>query len=194
MSGRVIVLTGPSGVGKDTVLRELFRLDPTLRYVVSYTTRAPRDGEVDGVAYWFIDEPAFRAMIERGEFVEWSDVYGELKGRTWKSLHDAMASGDDVVLKIDVQGVDKIRGHLGDGALYIFLLPPDESELHRRLVDRATDDPASIEVRLQAAREELARGDTYDHRVVNDDVTRAAGEILDIIRAQRRARAEVGRG
>ena len=183
MSGRVVVITGPSGVGKDTVLRELFRLDPSLRYVVSCTTRAPREGEVNGVAYWFIDEATFRAMIERGEFVEWSDVYGQLKGRTWKSLREAIDSGDDVVLKIDVQGADKIREHLGDGALYIFLLPPDDSELERRLVDRATDDPADLELRLQTAKEEMARGETYDHQVVNDDVTRAAREVLDIIRA-----------
>ena len=187
-AGTLIVLTGPSGVGKDTVLRELFSLDPSLQYCVSYTTRPPRPGEVNGVSYWFVDEPTFRAMIERDEFFEWSTVYGELKGRTYESVNRAIASGRDTVIKIDVQGAEKIRGRLGQAATYIFLLPPSLEALERRLVERATEDPASLQARREQAVAELALRDTYDHRVVNDDPHRAAREIQGIINAVRASR------
>ncbi|MGA7988251.1 MAG: guanylate kinase [Candidatus Dormiibacterota bacterium] len=186
--GILIVLTGPSGVGKDTVLRELFALDPTLAYCVSYTTRPPRPGEIDGVSYWFVDEPTFRAMIDRDEFFEWSIVYGELKGRTFESVHRAVESGQDTVIKIDVQGAEKIRGRLGETTTYVFLLPPSIEALEQRLADRATEDPASLRTRRELAVSELALKDTYDHQVVNDDAARAAREILVIIEAGRAAR------
>ncbi len=183
--GRLIVLTGPSGVGKDTVLRELFALDPSLAYCVSYTTRPPRPGEVEGVSDDFVDEPTFRAMIDRGEFFEWSTVYGELKGRTYASVNKALASGVDTVVKIDVQGAEKIRRQIGDGGTYIYLLPPSVEALEQRLIERATEDPASLRARQERAMAELALKDTYDHQVVNDDPRRAAQEIEAIIQAAR---------
>jgi len=183
--GRLIVLTGPSGVGKDTVIRELIGLDPAIGYCVSYTTRAPRPGEIDGVSYWFVDEPTFRAMIDRGEFFEWSTVYGDLKGRTFRSVEDAIASGRDTVVKIDVQGADKIRERIGGEATYIFLLAPSEEALEQRLVDRGTEDTSSLRARRERSSAELALRDTYDHQVVNDDARRAAQEILAIIEADR---------
>jgi guanylate kinase len=186
--GMLIVLTGPSGVGKDTVLRELFALDPSLEYCVSYTTRPPRPGEVNGVSYWFVDEPTFRAMVDRDEFFEWSTVYGELKGRTFESVNKAIASGKDTVIKIDVQGAEKIRGRLGEAAMFLFLLPPSVEALEQRLIDRATEDPESLRARRERAIAELALKDTYDHQVVNDDPHRAAQEILAIIDAARAAR------
>ncbi len=186
--GILIVLTGPSGVGKDTVLRELFALDPTLAYCVSYTTRPPRPGEIDGVSYWFVDEATFRAMIDRDEFFEWSTVYGELKGRTFDSVDRAMASGKDTVIKIDVQGAEKIRGRLGGDTIYVFLLPPSPEALEQRLVDRATEDRASFQARRDQAISEMLLKDTYDHQVVNDDASRAAQEILAIINVDRAAR------
>ena len=185
--GRLIVLTGPSGVGKDTVLRELFDIDPALEYCVSYTTRPPRPGEVDGVSYFFVDEPAFRAMIDRDEFFEWSTVYGELKGRTYETVNKARASGKDTVIKIDVQGAEKVRSRIGDRAIYIYLLPPSVEALQQRLVERATEDPASLQARHERALAELALKDTYDHQVVNDDARRAAREIEAIIQAARSA-------
>jgi guanylate kinase len=183
--GRIIVLTGPSGVGKDTVLRELFKLDPGLAYCVSYTTRPPRPGEVEGVSYFFVDEPAFRAMVDRGEFFEWSTVYGELKGRTYDAVNRAIASGQDTVIKIDVQGAEKIRHRVGDDAIFVYLLPPSVEALEHRLVDRATEDPSSLRARQELAIAELALKDTYDHQVVNDDAQRAAREIEAIIQAER---------
>jgi guanylate kinase len=185
--GRLIVLTGPSGVGKDTVLRELFDIDPALEYCVSYTTRPPRPGEVEGVSYFFVDEPAFRAMIDRDEFFEWSTVYGELKGRTYETVNKALAGGKDTVIKIDVQGAEKVRSRIGDRGIYIYLLPPSLEALEQRLVERATEDPASLQARHERALAELALKDTYDHQVVNDDARRAAREIEAIIQAARSA-------
>jgi guanylate kinase len=183
--GRLIVLTGPSGVGKDTVLRELFALDPSLAYCVSYTTRPPRPGEVEGVSYYFVDEPTFRAMIDRGEFFEWSTVYGELKGRTYESVNKAIASGKHTVIKIDVQGAEKVRRRIGAAGTYIYLLPPSVEALEQRLIERATEDPASLRARQERSVAELALKDTYDHQVVNDDPKRAAQEIEAIIQAAR---------
>jgi guanylate kinase len=183
--GSLIVLTGPSGVGKDTVLSELFAIDPALEYCVSYTTRPPRPGEVDGVSYFFVDEPTFRAMIDRGEFFEWSTVYGELKGRTYETVNKAIATGKGTVIKIDVQGAEKVRSRVGDRGIYVYLLPPSLEDLEQRLVERATEDPASLQARHERALAELALKDTYDHQVVNDDAKRAAREIEAIIQAAR---------
>jgi guanylate kinase len=187
--GRLIVLSGPSGVGKDTVLHELRRLDPSLRYSISYTTREPRPGERDGVDYSFVDEPTFRSMADRGEFLEWAEVHGHLYGTSEARVRESLDRGEDIVLKIDVQGAAWIRPRVA-GAIFIFLLPPSEDELRRRLVARDTEDEAAVELRVRNAVAELADGAAYDHRVVNDNVGRAAAEILDIVR---RRRAEIPR-
>jgi guanylate kinase len=173
-------------VGKDTVLRELFRLDPSLRYSVSYTTRPPRPGERDGVSYSFVDPETFAAMAERGDFLEDANVYGHRYGTSLQRVRDQVARGDTIVLKIDVQGAARVRERLGDSPLFIFLLPPTETELRRRLEERNTEDPGSLDVRQATAVEELAEQSTYDHRVVNDNVERAAREILRLIRADAR--------
>ena len=185
--GRLIVLSGPSGVGKDTVLHELRRLDPSLRYSVSYTTRAPRPGETHDVDYSFVDEPTFRRMAERGEFLEWAEVHGNLYGTSEARVRESLDRGEDIVLKIDVQGASWIRPRVG-GAIFVFLLPPSEDELRRRLVARDTEDPEAVDLRVRNAVAELADGAGYDHRVVNDDVGRAAAEILDIVRRRRAER------
>ncbi len=183
-AGRLIVLSGPSGVGKDTVLHTMFDLDPQLRYSVSYTTRPARPGEVDGVSYSFVDEPTFRAMAERGEFLEWAVVHGNLYGTSLARVREALDRGEDVVLKIDVQGAAQLRGRVPE-AVFIFLLPPSIDALRERLRARESEDPESLAVREADAQRELAAAEQYDHRVVNDQVERAAREILDIVAASR---------
>ena len=184
--GRLIVLTGPSGVGKDTVLRELFALDPSLAYCVSYTTRPPRPGEIEGVSYYFVDEPTFRAMIDRGEFFEWSTVYGELKGRTYETVNKAhRIRASTPSSRSTSRAPRRSAGRSETGGIYIYLLPPSVEALEQRLIERATEDPASLRARQELAVAELALKDTYDHQVVNDDAKRAAQEIEAIIQAAR---------
>ncbi len=168
-AGRLVVISGPSGVGKDTVLHSLFELEPRLRYSVSYTTRAPRPGEVDGTSYSFVDEPTFMAMVERGELLEWARVHGNLYGTSLARVRGCLDRGEDVVLKIDVQGAGQLRGKVGGEAVFM--------------------DEASLAVREADAERELAEAERYDHRVVNDQVERAAREILDIVAASRGANA-----
>lgn len=181
--GRLVVLSGPSGVGKDTVLRELFRLDPTLHYSVSYTTRPPRPGESDGVSYSFVDPATFEEMARRGAFLEHAMVYGHRYGTSLQRVRDEVARGSVIVLKIDVQGAARVRERIDGDALFIFLLPPSDAELQRRLQERHTEDSRSLEVREATAVHELAEQTKYDHQVVNDDVDRAAREILTLIRS-----------
>ena len=187
--GRLVVISGPSGVGKDTVLRALFELESRLRYSVSYTTRAPRPGEVDGVSYSFVDEPTFMRMVERGEFLEWARVHGNLYGTSLQRVRDCLDRGEDVVLKIDVQGAAQLRGLVPE-AVFIFLLPPSEEELQERLRSRDTEDDHALATRAADAVRELAEAERYDHRVVNDEVERAAREILAIVAASRHGNVE----
>lgn len=184
-SGRLIVLSGPSGVGKDTVLVELFRRDPRLRYSVSYTTRPPRPGELDGVSYSFVDRPTFEAMAAAGEFLEWAEVHGYLYGTSLRRVVDHLARGEDVVLKIDVQGAGRVRRRVEGNAIFLFLEPPSLGELQRRLTLRRTEDAATRDLRMDNALAELAEAEHYDHRIVNDDLDRAVAEILAIIEVGR---------
>jgi len=190
----LVVLSGPSGVGKDTVLRRAMELDPSLRYSVSYTTRPPREGEVDGVSYSFVDEPAFRAMAEHGEFLEWAVVHGNLYGTSLSRVAGAVDRGEAIALKIDVQGAAQVRSRptdagvrrrLGDAGLFVFMLPPSPDELERRLLSRDSDDDEAVRRRLTRATDEVAEAGNYDHRIVNDDLERAARELLDLIALRR---------
>jgi guanylate kinase len=182
VSGKLIVLSGPSGVGKDTVLHELFSREPRLRYSISYTTRPPRPGEVDGVSYTFVDEETFRRLEQAGEFLETAVVHGNRYGTSRRRVEAMVARGEHVILKIDVQGAAAVRERLSD-ALFIFLLPPSIDVLRQRLRDRGTDDAAALARRDGDAVREMAEAARYDHHVVNDSVERAAGQILDIVEA-----------
>ena len=183
-SGLLVVLSGPSGVGKDTVLRRVFDLDPSLSYSVSYTTRAPRPGEVDGRDYSFISDADFDRMVDAGELLEWAQVHNHRSGTGRARVEEALAEGRDIALNIDVQGGVSIR-RLVAGALLVFLMPPSVDELARRLAARGTEDAAELARRAADARIEMGYADQYDAVVVNDSVERAGAKVLDLINAAR---------
>jgi len=176
----LLVIAGPSGVGKGTVVKKLLERDPSLWLSVSATTRPPRPGEADGVDYLFIDKPAFEALRDADGFLEWFEVYGDLKGTPRGPVEQHLAAGEDVLLEIDVQGALKVKG-LEESAVLIFLMPPSADELRHRLVTRGTESPESLDRRLAAAAAEEAQAPEFDHVVVNDDLERVVGEVAGIL-------------
>jgi guanylate kinase len=175
------VISGPSGVGKGTVVRRLLELRPDLVLSVSCTTRAPRPGEEEGRDYRFVSEDEFRRLIEEGAFLEWAEIYGDHRSGTLLApVAEALAQENDVILEIDVQGAAKVRKRIPDSVL-IFLAPPSNEELTRRLQRRRTETDQQLSRRLAAAQGELRQAGWFDHVVVNDDVDRAAGEVAAII-------------
>ena len=186
--GLLVVISGPSGVGKDTVLRRLFQLDPALKYSVSYTTRPPRPGEVDGSSYTFVNEDEFKRLIEAREFLEWAKVYDHYYGTSRRRVEEALARGEDIILKIDVQGASFVRKRRPDG-LFIFITPPSTEELLSRLTKRQTESAQALAVRQREALVELGVAREYEHVVCNRDVDDTAREILDLIAAERTRRS-----
>jgi len=177
--GRLVIVSAPSGAGKGTVLREVFRLRPELRYSISATTRAPRAGETDGVQYHFVTAEKFAEMRENDEFLECETYVGNSYGTPIKPILANIDNGIDTILEIEVKGARKVRERMD--VLSIFLLPPSEEELRRRLTGRGTSDAAEIERRLTVAHEEMAAADEYTFNVVNDVASRAARELLAIL-------------
>jgi guanylate kinase len=176
----LLVLAGPSGVGKGTIVSRLRELAPDLWESVSYTTRAPRPDEVDGVDYRFVTRAEFEALRDGGGFLEWFEVFGDLKGTPRGPVEQHLAAGDDVLLEIDVQGALKVREQFPDAVL-VFVRPPSPDELRRRLVERGTESPESLDRRLAAAAAEEARAPDFDHVVVNDDLERVVAEVAGIL-------------
>jgi guanylate kinase len=187
--GLVVVISGPGGVGKDTLIEKLLERDPRLRYSVSYTTRPRRDYEVDGEHYSFVDEAAFRRLVEEGELLEHATINGYLYGTSGPRLDAARADGHDVIVKIDVHGAEQMRRKRPD-AVYIFISPPSMEELLRRRIERGVETETEIGARQRLAEVEMAFADRYDHVVVNDDAERAVAEIEGILQAKRRRRGE----
>jgi len=182
MSGRLVVLSGPSGVGKDTVIDAWRDVDPRVERVVACTSREPRDGEVDGVSYHFLTRKEFLARAAKGEFLEYKEVHGNLYGTPRREVEAMLMDGKVAILKIDVQGAEEVR-KLRPEVVTIFLLPPSFEELERRIRGRALDSEETIQKRLAGARAELAEADEYDHRVVNDRVPLAVKRIMEIVGA-----------
>lgn len=180
MSGHLVILSGPSGVGKDTVLDAWKAKDPRVVRVVAYTTRAPREGEVDGVDYHFVDEATFAARAERGAFLEWMRVHDFGYATPLDEMEQLLALGKIAVLKIDVQGALRVMG-LRPDVLSIFILPPSWDALEARIRGRGTETEERIVRRLENARAELEVAPRYQHRVVNDEVERAVAEIQGIV-------------
>ena len=182
----LVVLSGPSGVGKDAVLAELRKLERPWHFAVTATTRPMRPGERDRVDYIFLDNDTFDRMRERDEFLECAEVYGRWYGVPRSQARDALRSGRDVILKIDVQGAATIR-RMAPEALLIFLIPPTVADLRKRLQGRMTESASDLERRLKTAEDELARIHEYDYRVVNENegLQQAAADIDAIITAEK---------
>lgn len=179
-SARLFVVSGPSGVGKGTLVARVRDRLPGLGLTVSATTRAPREGEKNGVSYYFMDDSEFARRVENGEFLEWANVHGHRYGTLRAEAERLMAEGSSVVLEIDVQGGLNVRKVYPDVVL-VFIEPPSIEELERRLRGRGTEDESSIELRLANANHEMELASLYDVRIVNDDLERATDELVSTI-------------
>lgn len=180
MKGRLVILSGPSGVGKDTVIDRWNQLDPRVHRVVAFTTREPRPLDRNGFEYHFVTATTFHMMARAGDFLEWKEVHGSFYATPLREMEKLIEAGCIAVLKIDVQGAIEAMAKRPD-ATSIMLLPPTWDELERRIRERGTDSPAMIEKRLQNAREEMAQADLYQHRVVNDDLEQCVAKIMEIV-------------
>jgi len=182
--GLLVVLSGPSGVGKGTVRKALFELEGhDLVYSISMTTRLPREGEVDGVDYYFVSKEEFEQRIKEDKFLEYAEFVGNYYGTPKDKVEEQMEQGKEVVLEIEIQGALQVREKAKD-AVFVFIAPPTKEALYRRLLRRGTEDPETIQRRMEKAEREFPLAHKYDYIVVNDEVTNAADRILAIIRAE----------
>ncbi|EGO2803173.1 guanylate kinase [Enterococcus faecalis] len=182
--GLLIVLSGPSGVGKGTVRKAIFDSEENdFQYSISMTTRKQREGEVDGVDYYFRSREEFEAMIEAGEMLEYAEYVGNYYGTPLTYVKQTLDEGKDVFLEIEVQGAKQVKDKVPDG-VFIFLTPPDLAELKSRIIGRGTDEMSVIEERMAVAREEIEMMALYDYAVVNDEVPLAVQRIKDIIASE----------
>lgn len=182
--GLLIVISGPSGVGKDTLIKRLLELNRNLRYSVSCTTRPPRPGEVDGADYTFVTRERFQQLIDEGAFLEYAEYDGNLYGTLIERVERARGAGHDIVLKIEVKGAEQVRLKAPDG-IFIFVAPPSTQELERRHELRNSESMDDRNSRLKIAQDEMKYAARYDHVVVNDELERAVAEVLAIIREAR---------
>ena len=182
--GLLFVVSAPSGAGKTTLVERLVEETPNLEMSRSYTSRAARQGETDGVDYNFVSRERFEAMSAAGEFLEWAEVFGNLYGTCAADTDRMLAGGDDVVLVIDVQGARKVRA-AGVPTRTVFVMPPSFAILEQRLRGRSKDSEPEIQRRLQVARDEVAAFSEYDFVVVNDEVTAAVDRLRSIVIAER---------
>jgi guanylate kinase len=190
--GILLVVSGPSGVGKGTLIKGVLGKYPRIRLSVSCTTRAPRPGEREGVDYFFVSPVEFSRMRAAGELLEWAEVYPGLNYGTPRGpVEAALARGEDIILEIDDQGAQSVRTIRGDGAVLIFVAPPSFAELHRRLADRQTESATQLRARLITARAEIADMGAYDYVIVNDRVAPATAQLEAVLLAERAAQAAV---
>lgn len=184
MKGNLFVFSGPSGVGKGTVLESLMQSFDQVEYSVSATTRAAREGEVDGRDYFFIKEDKFFKMVEGDKFIEWAQVHSNYYGTPRKYVQDILEKGKDIILEIDIQGARQVNKTF-PGAIFIFLSPPSLKELEKRLEQRGSEDDKNKELRLSNAREEIKEKLKYDYEIVNDRLDQAVEKLKSIIIAEK---------
>lgn len=183
------VVSAPSGTGKTTLCRAIVERDPLVMHSVSHTTREPRDGEVDGVHYHFVDAVEFDRLEKEGAFLEWAQYGDNLYGTSARELDASLARGCDVLLEIEVQGAAQVRERRDDARL-LFLLPPSWAELERRLRGRGTDSEKAVQKRLTIARRELTAVRSFDYVVVNDDLEEAISVVLELLEGERAGRGD----
>ncbi len=182
--GNLFVVAAPSGAGKSSLVNALLELDSHLAVSISHTTRKPRGQEVHGREYWFVDESAFKAMADQGEFIEWAEVHGNLYGTTKRSIEQRLIGGEDLVLEIDWQGALQIR-KIFTHAVLIFILPPSWDELRQRLKRRGEDHAEAIEHRMANAREEVAQAKHFDFVIINALFETALFDLKTVVHSQR---------
>jgi guanylate kinase len=180
----LIVISGPGGVGKDTIISRLIERDPRLQFAVSYTTRSRRDYEEQDVHYTFVDEAGFERLVEQGELLEHASVNGHLYGTSGRRVEEALGDGIDVIIKPEVQGAEQVRQARPDG-LFIFVQPPSMEELMQRRHRRGAESEEQQLQRQRLAELEMSSAERYDYVVVNDDLERTVSELLAIIDAER---------
>ena len=183
--GLILILSAPSGAGKTSLCRELFKTFPDMKESVSYTTRAPREGEVEGEAYHFVSHEVFDGMVAEDAFAEWAEVHGNKYGTALRTLEEARKNGVDLVLDIDCQGAQRLKEQF-DGGVYVFIMPPSMKELRRRLEGRSTDAQEVIERRIAKAADEIREARWYDYIIFNDNFDVACQELAAIVITQRR--------
>lgn len=182
--GFLVVVSGPSGAGKNTLLNAVMPLIPDLRYSVSVTTRPARPGEQDGVDYYFADDAEFDRLIDEGRFLEWAEFCGYRYGTERRFVEECLDQGQIVITDIDIQGAKQIKASMPDG-VFVFVLPPSISELRTRLLHRGTEGEDAISLRLETALEELQAISYYDYWILNDDIQKASSALEAVIRAEK---------
>ncbi len=191
--GILFVVSSPSGGGKGTLIQRVLKNVPNLSYSVSYTTRAPRNGEVEGREYFFVTSEKFEQMIAAGEFLEWARVHGHLYGTSRQQVSREVFAGRDIILEVDVQGAASVR-ELTTDSVSVFILPPSLELLRQRLIARGTDSTEEIELRLRNARRELKEYKSFDYVIINDEIERASGQLACVVGAERARRTRQGPG
>lgn len=184
MPGTLFIVTAPSGAGKTTLVSGLLERDPLVRLSVSYTTRPPRTGEVNGQHYHFIDVPGFRALRDKGEFLEWAEVHNNYYGTSKRWLEEQIRAGRDILLEIDWQGAQQVR-KVFPKAVGVFILPPSVEELERRLRGRGTDSEDVIARRVLGARGEMRHVAEFDYVIINENLPAAIEDLVAVVRASR---------
>lgn len=186
--GILFVVSSPSGGGKGTLIRRVLNNVPHLSYSVSYTTRTPRNGEIDGREYFFVNPERFEQMVAANEFLEWARVHGNYYGTSARQVSLEVDEGRDIILEVDVQGADSIRRLVTD-SVSIFILPPSYDVLRKRLMSRGTDSAEELQLRLRNAPEEISHYAAFDFVIINDDADHASAQLASIINAERARRS-----